>query len=383
MHHPHRQPLSFQPSTHLQSGPSCVRFSTTLRTVCPCSFTSSSAAPPPLSPHTLAKQLSPILKPSQDKGVRWGDGWSWNNLPTQWGTAVSALTLNDNTTELTVQPGAHPSKRPITHWSAPDDGLSLLNQALTVPEDKPELNFEKKPGASCVVLAGILPLTAPTQILKIGLDDLSLSTAHHFKSLLHEAGIRVQTAQVRPRLTKTAADTPTLDALILATLPAPDLKGDIHHLLKVSQNLHAELLLRRLALVRGNGSVADGLTERSPGAGRARPIYRRRRTLRRLENIPLQPRHTSKCHLTPAYREPSAPGRRLARRPSPRSAGRNAGAPLHRHTRCGPPARKNQHTRYHAFPVQLSTHHAQPDSPDCHFRKRYSGRSAVSDQNHG
>ena len=194
---------------------------------------------------------------------RWGDGWSWNNLPTQWGTAVSALTLNDNTAELTVQPGAHPGDRPIAHWSAPDEGLSLLNQALTVPDGKPELNFEKKPGDNRVVLTGTLPLTAPVQTLKIGLDDPALSTARHFKSLLRDAGIRVQTMQVRHRLTKITPDTPTPDASILATLTAPDLKDDIRHLLKVSQNLHAELLLRRLALVHGNGSVADGLAERS------------------------------------------------------------------------------------------------------------------------
>ncbi|MBS1059920.1 D-alanyl-D-alanine carboxypeptidase/D-alanyl-D-alanine-endopeptidase [Gluconobacter sp. Dm-44] len=194
---------------------------------------------------------------------RWGDGWSWNNLPTQWGTAVSALTLNDNTAELTVQPGSRPGDRPTAHWSTPDEGLFLLNQALTVPDGKPELSFEKRPGENRVVLTGTLPLTAPAQTLKIGLDDPTLSTARHFKSLLHDAGIRVQTMQVRHRLTKTTPDTPTPDASILATLPAPDLKDDIRHLLKVSQNLHAELLLRRLALVHGNGSVADGLAERS------------------------------------------------------------------------------------------------------------------------
>lgn len=194
---------------------------------------------------------------------RWGDGWSWNNLSTQWGTAVSALTLNDNTAELTVQPGTHPSDRPTAHWSAPEEGLSLLNQALTVPDGKPGLSLEKKPGDNRVVLTGALPLTAPVQTLKIGLDDPALSTARHFRSLLRDAGIRVQTVQVRHRLTKTIPDTPTPDASILATLPAPDLKDDIRHLLKVSQNLHAELILRRLALVHGNGSVQDGLAERS------------------------------------------------------------------------------------------------------------------------
>ncbi|MBF0863445.1 MAG: D-alanyl-D-alanine carboxypeptidase/D-alanyl-D-alanine-endopeptidase [Gluconobacter potus] len=193
---------------------------------------------------------------------RWGDGWSWNNLPTQWGTAVSALTLNDNVAGLAVQPGTHPGDRPLPKWSAPDEGLTLVNQALTVPDGKPELSLEKKPGDTRVVLTGTLPAGVPVQTLKIGLDDPALSAARHFRSLLREAGIRVQDIQVRHRLTKTAADTPAPDTRILATLPAPDLKDDIRHLLKVSQNLHAELLLRRLALIHGNGSAEDGLTER-------------------------------------------------------------------------------------------------------------------------
>ncbi|MBS1101663.1 D-alanyl-D-alanine carboxypeptidase/D-alanyl-D-alanine-endopeptidase [Gluconobacter sp. Dm-62] len=193
---------------------------------------------------------------------RWGDGWSWNNLPTQWGTAVSALTLNNNVAELTIEPGTHPGDRPSPHWSAPDGGLTLVNQALTVPDGKSELSLEKKPGDNRVILTGTLPIGAPVQTLKIGLDDPALSAARHFRSLLRETGIRVQTVQVRHRLTKTALDTPVQDARVLATLPVPDLKDDIRHLLKVSQNLHAELILRRLALVHGNGSTEDGLTER-------------------------------------------------------------------------------------------------------------------------
>ncbi|MFT8422094.1 MAG: D-alanyl-D-alanine carboxypeptidase/D-alanyl-D-alanine-endopeptidase [Gluconacetobacter sp.] len=48
----------------------------------------------------------------------------------------------------------------------------------------------------------------------------------------------------------------------LARLTAPPLADDIRHLLKVSQNLHAELLLRRLGLAHGTGSAAQGIARR-------------------------------------------------------------------------------------------------------------------------
>ncbi len=193
---------------------------------------------------------------------RWGDGWSWNNLQTQWGTAVSALTLNDNIAVLDVQPGAYPGERPLFRWSSPAEELTVINQALTVQDGKPELSFGKKPGENRLVLTGTLPVGAAVQTLKIGIDDPALLTAHHFRSLLHDARIKVQTVKVHHRLTNSPAEIIAPDAQVLATLPAPDLKEDIRYLLKTSQNLHAELLLRRLALVHGNGSAEDGLAER-------------------------------------------------------------------------------------------------------------------------
>ncbi|MEE2916153.1 MAG: D-alanyl-D-alanine carboxypeptidase/D-alanyl-D-alanine-endopeptidase, partial [Pseudomonadota bacterium] len=44
----------------------------------------------------------------------------------------------------------------------------------------------------------------------------------------------------------------------LARLTPPPLAEDIRHTNKVSQNLHADLLLRRVGAVSGSGSVADG-----------------------------------------------------------------------------------------------------------------------------
>jgi D-alanyl-D-alanine carboxypeptidase/D-alanyl-D-alanine-endopeptidase (penicillin-binding protein 4) len=45
---------------------------------------------------------------------------------------------------------------------------------------------------------------------------------------------------------------------VLAKLIPPPLADDVKLTMKVSQNLHAELFLRRVSLVAGSGSIADG-----------------------------------------------------------------------------------------------------------------------------
>jgi D-alanyl-D-alanine carboxypeptidase/D-alanyl-D-alanine-endopeptidase (penicillin-binding protein 4) len=45
---------------------------------------------------------------------------------------------------------------------------------------------------------------------------------------------------------------------MLATLPSPDLAADMTIINKTSQNLHADLMLRRIGRHSGSGSIADG-----------------------------------------------------------------------------------------------------------------------------
>jgi D-alanyl-D-alanine carboxypeptidase/D-alanyl-D-alanine-endopeptidase (penicillin-binding protein 4) len=45
---------------------------------------------------------------------------------------------------------------------------------------------------------------------------------------------------------------------MLATLPPPDLAADMTIINKTSQNLHADLMLRRIGRHSGSGSIADG-----------------------------------------------------------------------------------------------------------------------------
>lgn len=200
---------------------------------------------------------------------RWGPGWSWNTLQTRSGAAVSALTLDDNVAALSVTPGSAAGSPPSATWKDGETYLKLDNQAVTVGQGKTDLRIERQPGARWVRLYGTIAAGAPPEILGIGIEDPADFAAWHFRRLLEARGIAVEGgsgAWHRPLTLGDDANAPPPSPLppapVLARLTPPPLADDIRHLLKVSQNLHAELLLRRLALAHGTGSTAQGIARR-------------------------------------------------------------------------------------------------------------------------
>lgn len=196
---------------------------------------------------------------------RWSPGMSWNNIPTRSGTATSALTLDDNELLLTATPGAVGAVPTIA--LAPY--YTVDNRAVTVAGGRTALEFDREPGGYAVRLWGTIGASAAPERLHLGIDDPARYAAWVLRRMLVARGVRVTGAagvRHRPSL---PADDPAIRkgappprppaATPLARLVPPPLAADIHHINKVSQNLHAQLLLRRVGQVAGTGSIADGL----------------------------------------------------------------------------------------------------------------------------
>ena len=196
---------------------------------------------------------------------RWSLGMSWNNIPTRSGTAISALTLDDNELAVRVVPGAA--------GAAP--ALELLpyyevdNRAVTAASGATSLAFDRMPGSRLVRLTGTIAAGAEPALLRLGIDDPAHYAAWRFKTLLEARGVRVTGAvEARHRPVRPFDDPKTRGAAPpprppepeqLAKLTPPPLAEDLRLINKVSHNLHSELMLRRVGLVNGTGSVADGL----------------------------------------------------------------------------------------------------------------------------
>jgi D-alanyl-D-alanine carboxypeptidase/D-alanyl-D-alanine-endopeptidase (penicillin-binding protein 4) len=201
---------------------------------------------------------------------RWSPGMSWNNIPTRSGTAISALSLDDNELPLRVRPGK-PGEKPIVEFPA---YYAVENEALTVAGGATDLGYDRLPGSFTVRLTGTIAAGAEPELLRLGIDDPAHYAAWRLRALLEARGVRVSGRALaryrslpaaRPAAAPAAAEprprpAPPVVApdASLARLVPPPLGEDLVLTTKVSQNLHAELLLRRLGRVNGSGAIADG-----------------------------------------------------------------------------------------------------------------------------
>ncbi|MXO76030.1 D-alanyl-D-alanine carboxypeptidase/D-alanyl-D-alanine-endopeptidase [Altererythrobacter aerius] len=195
---------------------------------------------------------------------RWSPGMSWNNIPSRYGTGISALTIDDNEIAVVVTPGAA--------GAAPSVALpayySVQNHARTIPGSANTLAVDRAPNGRIVVLTGTIGAGAAPATLRMGIDDPADFAAWRLAQMLRARGVQVSgQAMARHRPLMPADDpgvrggTPPVRVpaqAALAELTPPPLGETLHTVNKVSQNLYTELLLRRLALANGTGSIADG-----------------------------------------------------------------------------------------------------------------------------
>ncbi|HEX2762883.1 MAG TPA: D-alanyl-D-alanine carboxypeptidase/D-alanyl-D-alanine-endopeptidase [Allosphingosinicella sp.] len=196
---------------------------------------------------------------------RWSPGMSWNNIPTPSGTGASALTVDDNELVLTVTPrrvGETPTIDGFAYFT-------IENRAITVASGETTLDFQRMPGSRAVRVTGTIAAGSKKHELRLGIDDPAHYAAWRLKGLLEARGLRVTgEVQVRHR-PLSGFDDPSRRGTVAARLPQrpaslarlipPPLAEDIAAINKVSQNLHSDLLLRRVGLRIGTGSIADGI----------------------------------------------------------------------------------------------------------------------------
>lgn len=214
---------------------------------------------------------------------RYGSGWGWDDLVWSYGAPVSALTVNDNVVYLNLLPDPlHPSAT-IASWN-PSTAYYTISNSMTMasPANKGQQGLERFPGTLTIRTWGTAPNEAGNVGFHTGLsiEDPAVYTALSLKDLLQERGIPVTgTARAHHRIDISTADfreesrqpltlqpvslttiaAPTDGRKILASYTSVPLVQDLTVTNKISQNLHAELMLRELGkLCASDGSFAQG-----------------------------------------------------------------------------------------------------------------------------
>ncbi|NQY40028.1 MAG: D-alanyl-D-alanine carboxypeptidase/D-alanyl-D-alanine-endopeptidase [Henriciella sp.] len=207
---------------------------------------------------------------------RWGPGWSQEDLTFYYGTAISALSVNDNLVWIDVSPGDAAGDLAMVSWQAGDDYYELDNQLRTAPEEGDwAMRIERLPGEQTVRFYGEIPVGSAQRSYRLAIDNPADYTAWRFKNLLEARGISVGTVETRHRPLSLADEAPDPDetdgvaalashsetSSAAASLPAGPLRDSLKRISKDSENLHADIALRRLGLLNGTGSRDYGVAE--------------------------------------------------------------------------------------------------------------------------
>jgi serine-type D-Ala-D-Ala carboxypeptidase/endopeptidase (penicillin-binding protein 4) len=202
----------------------------------------------------------------------YGTGWSWDDLQWSYGAPASALSVNDNTVvlHLLADPAAVGTGRTVASWE-PETPFYTLQGAMVLAPKGVKLEPGFGPGLERALGSRVVRVwgTAPAEGFHAGLalDDPAEYAARSLMAMLMARGITVSgTARARHRSSTSTEGfgdeqnaAVVLTPLSLETVAAP-LEGrrvlashvsvpvaeDLTMTNKVSQNLHAELMLRLL-----------------------------------------------------------------------------------------------------------------------------------------
>jgi D-alanyl-D-alanine carboxypeptidase/D-alanyl-D-alanine-endopeptidase (penicillin-binding protein 4) len=186
---------------------------------------------------------------------RYPSGWAIDDMVASYGAPVSALCLNDNTLSIEVRPACAGCKAwfSVEPWA---EFYDFVNEVITGAKDSERrVTMRREPGSRSVVLRGNIPLGGEPQTLALAIEEPAEFAAALLKRLLEARGVRIYG---RARAVH-AASTHTGEARIYAEHVSLPLMADVRVVNKISQNLHAELLLRAISKKQGDGSVRAGL----------------------------------------------------------------------------------------------------------------------------
>jgi D-alanyl-D-alanine carboxypeptidase/D-alanyl-D-alanine-endopeptidase (penicillin-binding protein 4) len=200
-----------------------------------------------------------------------GAGWAWDDLHAGYAAPVGALQYNEDFAELTVTPGAATGDPAIVQAPV-GTGLTLNNRAVTGPQDAAEtIAVRRHLDRPVLEVEGIVPAAPPggaiatppprRVVRQIAVVNPTVYFVQSLKEGLIARGIAVDGGALDlddvagSLLVETGVGQPR----VLARTESPPLREIAVVLMKVSQNLYAETLLKAAGVPGGGlGTVAAG-----------------------------------------------------------------------------------------------------------------------------
>lgn len=210
---------------------------------------------------------------------RYGEGWTQEDLIWEWGAPVSALTINDNVLFVSIMPADRPGEKAFVNITPFPDYYRVDNRIITTPPGSGprKIYINREPGSNDLTLWGNIPSDDAGASEALAIEDPAAFAAQLFRSLLVQRGVviygrsrarhnelaslstfRVSASASGGGDSKEVPRPQTPPPLVLASYDSQPLGEDLCVINKVSQNLHAELLLRLLGREKGNAGTIEG-----------------------------------------------------------------------------------------------------------------------------
>ena len=194
--------------------------------------------------------------------ARFPPGWTVDDTVWSYGAAVSAIAVNDNSFNIEVKPAERPGL-PLRYRLDPASRLyDVWNEAsTTAAHSEPQLRLSRDPDSRIFILGGTLPVGAAPRELSVAVTEPAENAADLLARLLEARGIRIA-GHARANHPLVAAGSPAntlalLPPTILADHVSAPLIEDVLLTNKISQNLHAEMMLRVAAREKGGAFTLD------------------------------------------------------------------------------------------------------------------------------
>jgi len=209
----------------------------------------------------------------------YGEAWGWGDLQWGYGAPVSSLTFNENAVELSVAPDPANPGATVAEWT-PNVDYYTLDGAMTVAAagQAAHPGLDRRPGNRVVRSWGTVGPAGYHGSLAV--DDPAEYVATAFKEALRSRGVvvngnpasrhksSISTGDFAGEREQPITLTPSSQIRVVASLEgrrvlasriSVPVAEDLTVINKVSQNLHAELMLRLLGKVHGaDGSFEQG-----------------------------------------------------------------------------------------------------------------------------
>ena len=189
---------------------------------------------------------------------RYPNGWEIDDMVWEYGAAISAIVVDDNTVGLTLTPGEQAGNPVEASVSPATPDFTVENNVVTsAAEVKSDLTLMREPGSHLVVVKGSLPARSSPRKLVLAIEEPAQHAAVLLKRLMEERGVKV-TGVARARHAPAGSGG---DPVVLAEHVSVPLGDAVKLINKISQNLHTEMLLRTVARQGGPWATPDEMAQ--------------------------------------------------------------------------------------------------------------------------